>query len=316
MIRPLSLAVIPLLTACGGPAKPAGTTPDPHTEAVPAIAVEAAQLPFVVYDRDGRTVETAAMFQALSEARAVCIGEQHTDPHHHWIQLQVLDELTKRAGDGVELGLGFEMFQRPYQAVLDHYAAGSIDDRVLLAKTEWRKRWGYDWKLYSPMVRMAVERNVALVALNIEEELRKKFSKQGIDALTEQERARLPELDLENEAHKAWFAGVMAGHPGEDGGDDGPDEEAMARIYRVQVLWDETMADTAARWLAGGDNRRMVIFAGNGHCHDAAIVQRMARRGVTPAVSVRPVIDDGEGSADEAIREGQNDYIVVMIEPE
>lgn len=298
------------MIACGGGSKGADTTPDTSHDK-PTIAVEAARLPFVVYDRDGRTVGAAAMYQSLSEARVVCVGEQHTDPHHHWVQLRVLDELTRCAHDGVEWALGFEMFQRPYQATLDDYAAGSIDDRVLLAKTEWRERWRFDWKLYAPMVRMAVARNVALVALNIQTELRKKFSKKGVDTLTEEESALIPELDLENAAHKAWFAAMMSGHPGEDG-EDGPDQETIDRIYKVQVLWDETMADTAAKWIAGADNRRIVILAGNGHCHDNAIVLRLARRGIEPVVSVRPVIDDGKGSADEAIREAHNDFVIVM----
>ena len=99
--------------------------------------------------------------------------------------------------------------------------------------------------------------------------------------------------------------------------DDADHAEAMPsadRIYSVQVIWDETMAETAAQWVAQGD-RSMVVLAGNGHCHDSAIVRRIQRRGVTPVVSVRPVLDDGEGDVAEAIQEHRNDYLFVMTPP-
>ena len=64
------------------------------------------------------------------------------------------------------------------------------------------------------------------------------------------------------------------------------------RIYTVQVIWDETMADTAAKWLAAQPDGHLVILAGNGHCHDSAIVGRIKRRGIADVVSVRTVIDD------------------------
>ncbi|MCB9575386.1 MAG: ChaN family lipoprotein, partial [Kofleriaceae bacterium] len=86
-------------------------------------------------------------------------------------------------------------------------------------------------------------------------------------------------------------------------------------VYTVQVLWDETMASTAAAWVSAADDRAMVILAGNGHCHDSAIVRRVSRRGVTPVVSVRPIIDDGEGNVAEAIGEAMNDYLFVMTMP-
>jgi hypothetical protein len=39
------------------------------------------------------------------------------------------------------------------------------------------------------------------------------------------------------------------------------------RFYTAQVIWDETMAESAAAWLDAEEPRRIVIVAGNGHCH-------------------------------------------------
>lgn len=50
-------------------------------------------------------------------------------------------------------------------------------------------------------------------------------------------------------------------------------------MYMAQVVWDETMARSAARWLASiGPEGRVVVLAGAGHCHRSALPRRMERR--------------------------------------
>ena len=87
------------------------------------------------------------------------------------------------------------------------------------------------------------------------------------------------------------------------------------RIYTVQVIWDETMADTAAKWLTAHPDGHIVILAGNGHCHDSAIVNRIKRRGVADASRSARVIDDGQGGGREELAKPMNDYFVVLELP-
>jgi uncharacterized iron-regulated protein len=94
-----------------------------------------------------------------------------------------------------------------------------------------------------------------------------------------------------------------------------PAMPSAERIYTAQVLWDETMADGAAKWLKANPNGHLVILAGNGHCHDSAIVGRMKRRGIDDVVSLRVVIDDGEGGVAEALAKPINDYVLVLQLP-
>jgi uncharacterized iron-regulated protein len=86
------------------------------------------------------------------------------------------------------------------------------------------------------------------------------------------------------------------------------------RIYTVQVIWDESMADLTAKWLAATPSGHAVILAGNGHCHDSAIVNRIKRRGITGVISVRPVVDV-EGQVAEALARPINDFLVVLTMP-
>lgn len=330
---PFLAAIVAAGTGCGGtyraahpasPAAPAAKTEKPAKEKKVTIAVEDAGMPFaIVRGHDGHATSVDDFYADLMTARAVCVGEEHSNPHAHWAQLQLLDQITRRAqAANKQMAVGMEMFQRPFQGVLDDYIAGRIDEAAMLARTGWKERWGFDYALYRPLIRMAVERKAQLLALNVSTELKKKFSKKGIDGLTPEDRAKIPELDLDDAQHRAWWDSQMMDHPGGHGdhahGHDGPSSEEKAmfdRMYKVQVLWDETMADTAARWLKGGDNRMIVILAGDGHCHDTAIVKRLARRGVGKVLSVHPVIDTGDGEVSDLLADPQNDYLFVMTPP-
>jgi hypothetical protein len=86
------------------------------------------------------------------------------------------------------------------------------------------------------------------------------------------------------------------------------------RIYTAQVLWDETMATGAAQWAKSQPGGVLVLLAGNGHCHDSAIINRIKRRGVDRVISVQPVLDV-EGRVARALAKPTNDYIVVLELP-
>ena len=59
-----------------------------------------------------------------------------------------------------------------------------------------------------------------------------------------------------------------------------------------------------------------MIIAGNGHCHDSAIVERVKRRGVDASVSVRPIIDKGDGEIAAELASPKVDYLFIMSFPE
>ena len=309
---PLLLSAM-MVAACGG--RYHATEPAPPAQAQAPRGVEAAALPYKILDRSGHEIAEADFWAKLGAARAVCVGEEHPNPHSHWAQLQVIQHLATHPGG---FAIGMEMVQRPFQAVLDDYAAKRIDDAALQSRTGWADRWGYDFKLYRPLLRAAIDHGGALVALNASKEVVEKVAHQGLDKLTAEERAQLPELVLDDKAHRAWFDGVMAEMEGDD---DGPsahkpaDAAAADRMYSVQVLWDESMADGAVRWLGGDPHKQIVILAGDGHCHDSAIVGRIKRRGVTEAISVHPIIDDGQGGLAEELATPINDYFFVMSIP-
>lgn len=342
------LPLLGIVAACGGAKYPSSTTPA-EAPKVPAGALDAAALPYQLIEaRTGKTVDEPAFWARLSKARAVCLGEEHPNPHHHWMQLHSVREISKRIGKD-RFALGIEMIQRPFQGPLDDYVAKKIDAETLQSRAGWAERWGYDWGFYAPTFDAAISVGGVILALNAPKELTKKIVRQGIESLTPDEKALVPELVLDDVNHRAWFDGLMndlggssvhsrkdsAPNPHETKPPENPNPHDKApdphagnphgksphgmpsadRIYTAQVLWDETMADLSAKWLKANPSGHLVILAGNGHCHDSAIVNRLKRRGVADVVSVRAVIDDGEGDVANVLAKPMNDYVFVLQMP-
>jgi len=298
----------------GGATLPTGSHGDKAKE--PPVDITKAELPFTILDAGtSHQVPEAAFWDKLATERAVCVGEEHSNPHHHWVQLHVVTELAKR---WKTLALGMEMFQRPFQGVLDDYAGGRIDGAALRSRAGWEDRWGYDYGFYGPTIDVAVGAHATLLALNAAKELTKKIAHHGLEALTPDEKVQVPQLDLGDTAHRAWFDALMEEMGGDahtHGGDKAAAMPSDDRVYTVQVVWDETMADTATKWLVANPEGHLVILAGTGHCHDSAIVHRIQRRGIADVVSLRTVLDDGDGGVAEALAKPINDYLVVLAVP-
>jgi hypothetical protein len=145
--------------------------------------------------------------------------------------------------------------------------------------------------------------------------------RKGLESLTPDEKRQLPELVLDDKAHRAWFEATMdemggaEAHGTDDKANkDNKDMPSPERIYTAQVLWDETMAEGATKWSKASPRGTLVLLAGNGHCHDSAIVNRIKRRGVDKVISVRPVLDV-EGNVAAALAKPVNDYLVVLELP-
>src|SRR5207302_775064 len=114
----------------------------------------------------------------LGAARVVCVGEEHPNPHHHWVQLEVVRHLAKA---WPKFALGMEMFQKPFQGVLDDFATRRIDETALRSRSGWEERWGYDFGLYRPILEAAIAAHAALLALNAPKELTKKVVHHGLE---------------------------------------------------------------------------------------------------------------------------------------
>jgi uncharacterized iron-regulated protein len=253
----------------------------------------------------GRRLSEPELWDRLSTYRLVCLGEQHDSPQHHFAQRRAIEELGRRSSAAKRpFSVGFEMFQTPYQPALTGFASGTLPEAELLTQSEYAQRWGFDFSLYRPLLEAARELGLSALALNAPRELTRKIGRSGLAALDAREAEQLPELDLGNADHRAYFTDAMAGHPMPAGG------PSLDDMYAVQVVWDETMADTAVRWLeAAGPGSQALVLAGAGHCHQSAIPGRAARRLKAPVLGVSVVL---ESKLDELESRDRYDWLLVL----
>lgn len=233
-----------------------------------------------IYDvMSGRPLSDSEFEDRLAGAKYVIVGESHDSPEDHALQVRVYDLMSS----GRRVALGMEMFQRPFQEPLDLYIRGEIDETTMLERTEWKTRWGFETDFYRPLWEAARKKSYPIIALNVRRELTKRVSAVGVAGLTDEERAEIVELDLTREDYRSWLHDIFAGHGMQ------MDREKFERFYEAQVLWDETMADTAVKVMQQepGDLQAMLLIVGRGHAEFRwGIPSRIERRDPGQAVLV------------------------------
>jgi len=254
--------------------------------------------PLVLKPGDGKTIED--ILPELMKSRIVFVGENHDRFSHHINQLNIIRKLHKA---GVKIGVGMEMFQKPYQKTVNDYLAGRIDEGEFLNQTDYFNKWRYDYNLYKPIVDFLKENNIPLVALNIDGDISRKTARKGIDSLSKNERKQLPDqLDFSNDLYRADLHKVFNIHANDHNLKD------FNQFFQAQTLWDETMADSAAKFLADNPASKLVILAGNGHVrHKYGIPQRLYRRVKEPYTVI---------VQDEKIEGGIADYVLITTKLE
>ncbi|GMQ75184.1 MAG: hypothetical protein BMS9Abin01_0429 [Gammaproteobacteria bacterium] len=239
------------------------------------------------------------LIDILADSRVVFVGESHDRYDHHLNQLEIICRLHRRNPDMV---IAMEFFQQPFQAHLDDFVAGRIDTEDMLRATEYYNRWRFDYRLYEPIMSFARTQGIAIVALNLAEEITSKVGIGGIDSLSEEERASLPgTMERSDEQYRERIMIAFELHPEETRGE-------FERFFEVQLLWDEGMAERAARFLIERPESRLVVLAGMGHATRSGIPARLARRAPAGTISV---VLQGDSHDSPSFRKEDGDFILV-----
>ena len=228
------------------------------------------------------------MIDHLSQQRVVLIGEQHTRFDHHLNQLNIIKALHQR---NPKLAIGVEWFQQPFQSVLDEFIAGQIDTATLLRKSEYYKRWKYDYRLYQPIMDYARQHQIPLLALNAPVEITKKVGKSGLSSLTSIERQQLPKIiNPPNKAYEQALSAVFSNHH--------LSKERINHFIMVQRIWDETMAANSVNFLKQTSDSQLVVLAGVGHIAQAEGIPSDIQRHL-PDITLARVISVDKKTKDD-----------------
>lgn len=262
----------------------------------------------------GSLLESDQVWDNLSRARVVYVAERHDAPADHAVQMAVLAAMHQRVGS---VGLGMEMFRRSHQPILDAYVAGAIDEAQLREQTDWEHTWGFEFGLYRPMLQYARQHRIPVYGLNVESEISRAIARNGLDGLSEADRALIPPLDLSRSDHRDYVRRAMGFS------EDSITHEAHGglsfdNLYQAQVLWDEYMAQSIAQALDRPEGpEHLVVLAGAGHVeYRFGIPERAALRGAEPYRTVLPVRDVDLSELRALVEASAGDFLWVMARKE
>jgi uncharacterized iron-regulated protein len=256
---------LPLMTACSITPSLYGDPEHPYPSAQPLEVGTIVHLP------TGLVVSEEEMLAAVTDMRIVYVGETHDNPAAHRVQLTVLAAMAERWPGVVSLGM--EMLTPAQQPVLDRWVAGELSEKEFLKEVDWYSTWSMDFDLYRDLLLLARDRQIPVIGLNADKALVKAVGRKAPAELTEEERAKLPEMDMTDPYQTALVEAIYGGHAAGEG--------RLAGFQRVQTLWDETMAENVANHLLGclDGTRRMVVLAGGNHVrYGFGIPRRVFRR--------------------------------------
>lgn len=214
------------------------------------------------------------LLQKIETANIIYLGETHDSVADHQAQLGIVEALQRKTP---KMAIALEMFQKPYQFALDGYLNHKLSEAELLEQTQYKKRWGFDWEFYAPILRFAKAKRIPVLALNTPTEITRKVARSGLEALSADDFQWIPprsEIDLSSASYRKRILETYESfHQGKGNSD------SFERFFQAQVLWDETMAVAISQYWLKHPNRQIVVLVGQGHIlFGEGIPSRVARR--------------------------------------
>jgi uncharacterized iron-regulated protein len=214
------------------------------------------------------------LLEKIGTANIIYLGETHDSLADHQAQLGIVEALQQK---NPRIAIALEMFQKPYQAALNGYLNNTLSEAELLEQTQYKKRWGFDWEFYAPILRLAKAKRIPVLALNTPTEITRKVARFGLEALSTDDFQWIPpraEIDLGSASYRKRILETYESFHQGKGNSDG-----FERFFQAQVLWDETMAEAIAQYWLKHPDRQIVVLVGQGHIlFGDGIPSRVARR--------------------------------------
>lgn len=229
----------------------------------------------------GQVISPEQLIDALAGAPRVLVGEKHDNPDHHALQLWLMRALQQRRAQG---SLLLEMLQPEQQARVDALAGQAQLPQDLPKALAWEDGW--DWQLYGPIVREALQQHVPLQAANLSPtEVRQAYRQPAALSGT---RSNAPAV------RAALLAQVKQGHCGL------LPESQLPAMLAVQQQRDRRIAE---RLLAAP--QPALLFAGAYHARkDLGVPMHLADLGATGESKVVLLAEVGE-----QVEPGMADYV-------
>ena len=212
----------------------------------------------------------------------VLLGERHDSVADHRWELATITRLHEA---DPSLVLGFEMFPRSDQAVLDLWVDGRLSEAGFLERSDWKHVWGFDASLYLPIFRFARDHRVPMLALNVSDGLVRLVGRHGGAGVAQADREGIGTPAPPRAAYRASLESAMSGHSGM-----AMTPERLAHFIDAQLVWDRAMAEAIATQRAREPDRPVVAMMGEGHVENReGVPHQLDSLGVAGALVLLPV---------------------------
>lgn len=243
----------------------------------------------------------------LSDYNIVFIGENHRHPGNHLAQADIYQKMLE---GGQPIMLSLEQFERDTQATLDAYLAGDIGEWAL---RHYGRAWGNYRTSYRPLVEMAKQRGLPVIAANAPKDTVTCTGRHGLEVLDLLPPERKNQVAKsfytpEEGAYFEKFAGAMS-H-----GNNSAMSKRSLNSYHAQVVRDDTMAESIHLAMESNPSHKVVHL--NGHFHSASglgTVERLARLRDDKIAVIQPILVE-DPAAPSFTREdiSTGDYLLLI----
>ena len=226
--------------------------------------------------------DAIAMLQAHD---VVLLGETHNEPDDHRWQLHTIETLFSLRP---EMVLGFEMFPRRVQPILDRWSRGELNETAFLDEVDWPRIWGFDPQLYLPLFGFAREHRLSMAALNVDRETSRRVAMQGPAATPQVDREDVGDPAPASQRYRERLFEWFKQHPA--GGESAAVNSARFESFvRAQLFWDCAMAEAIARACRDRPGALAVGIMGRGHIeYGDGVPHQLAAMGIDNIATALP----------------------------
>lgn len=214
---------------------------------------------------------------ALAKARGVFLGEHHDSAADHATQAQLIRLLASRR----RCCVGLEAVQQQFQPALDAYSRGDISAQEMRRSVRWDERWVWPFERYEPVFEACRSKGVKLLATNVDSEDLARVEVGGYKNLDKAALNRyVPNKSLfvqfaNTSAYREYVRYVI--EPSYDAhasmgilrttitGQQLEKDMPFDNFYSGRMLWDSSMANTAADWCRDHPNDLFIGLIGADH---------------------------------------------------
>ena len=187
------------------------------------------------------------LVNSVKPGTVLIIGEMHGLKSMRDQHMEILNILKSK---GLKVSVGLEFFNYTDQMFVDQYRAGEMDESAFLKTVNWG---GYDFNLYKDQLLFGEFG----MGINLTRDVTKIISKQGIGALTSDQKKLLPpNFTIGRDSYRQRFFQAM-GHP--------VPVASLENYFVAQSAWDDTMAWQTAQFQKQHPGQVFVIIVGEFH---------------------------------------------------